>query len=420
MKHPFHLSAIGALVAIASFPSIAIEEGDFLFGDNVGEIQFNQDPLVAVLNQASRSGTTSSPASDSTFFGEFDVEFLPDAEQATSIVVTQKARLDNISKPIVTSGEDPHFAYVLNKIFFEIFDPGENITQDTLNVDVNLDVHANDPSANVNDTFLVGGSEIDFFTESQAPFYTSNGFFFLDSQGTPSTPQFGGSYLGNGSFTDNGGGDFTVMANLNTDTLPVLVDTSVGIDVETFLQVTNLQTFGGTETTILNSTNTFVMTITANNAATRFRRVQKDGIVQPDGIIQGKGQNRIARRPIAGQTFRTFVSGQKRVNWRVENNGPDVNLEAGPRSIRLKGPTNSSRQRFLYFNKSTGRTNITGLLVRGRFVLAPHAAGQGDNIEVRVISKRRRFGSRRLNSFNLDARTPVNRVDVNRLQVISQ
>ena len=209
-----------------------------------------------------------------------------------------------------------------------------------------------------------------------------------------------------------------------TETTPLIaVENPTGVDVETFLQVTNLETFGSLDKTILDSTNTFVLTITANNAATRFRRFQKD--TSPSSQTDSssaKGQNVIQRRPSRRQTFKTDGHPRKkRITWRVENNGPDINLANGPRSIICKGPRNSSRQKFRYFNKSDGRRNITGLVTRGRFVLAPHVAGQGDNIEAQVIEQTTKVRIEANQFFQYDGKNAqTGAKDVVKLQVISR
>ena len=58
-KHISTTFSVTILVALTNL-TLAVEESDFGFGDNVGEIQFNDDPIVAVVNQFSRSGSSSS------------------------------------------------------------------------------------------------------------------------------------------------------------------------------------------------------------------------------------------------------------------------------------------------------------------------------------------------------------------------
>ena len=93
-KHISTAFSVAILVALTNL-SLAVGESNFGFGDNVGEVQFNNDPIVAVVNQFSRSGSPSSAASSNQFTSEFEVQFIPNEQEATSIMITQKGFVEN-------------------------------------------------------------------------------------------------------------------------------------------------------------------------------------------------------------------------------------------------------------------------------------------------------------------------------------
>ena len=89
--------SVAILVALTNL-SLAVEESSFGLGDNVGGVQFNDDPIIAVFNQFSRSGSLSSAASSNQFSSEFEVQFIPNEQEATSIIVTHKRFVENTER----------------------------------------------------------------------------------------------------------------------------------------------------------------------------------------------------------------------------------------------------------------------------------------------------------------------------------
>ncbi len=89
--------SVAILVALTNL-SLAVEESNFGFGDNVGGVQFNDDPIIAVFNQFSRSGSSSSAASSNQFTSEFEVQFIPNEQEATSIMITHKGFVENTER----------------------------------------------------------------------------------------------------------------------------------------------------------------------------------------------------------------------------------------------------------------------------------------------------------------------------------
>ncbi|MDB3939326.1 hypothetical protein OAK50_02825 [Verrucomicrobiales bacterium] len=85
------------LVALTNL-SITVEESNFGFGDNVGGVQFNDESIIAVFNQFSRSESSSSAASSNQFIGEFELQFIPNEQKANSIMINHKRFVENTER----------------------------------------------------------------------------------------------------------------------------------------------------------------------------------------------------------------------------------------------------------------------------------------------------------------------------------
>ena len=386
------------------------------FGDNISEIEFNGNKKVSDQSTDSRSFISSDSFCVTTFEGSFVINFIGGLDSATSVefiiknlTVLQALGLASVEQKDVLN-------YVRNYGYFEMFDTTGNATDDTLNVHYNLDFDLQDPPNGSSFQSVVGyASAITVKDEAGNTFLDENGFASLDTNGVSSQqPIFGGSYIAEGQSTDEGNGRFS--NELEETYQPVVpLEETLELFSETFGQVF-LQGFDAAESGIweVNSANTLIITLTATNPNVRFRRFQKDVEIQPDTIINNKGQNFITKRPSPRQTQRAVVGRKKKFRWDVENNGPDINLDAGVRSILAKGPRNSSRLKFKY--RSNG-ANVTAAVIRGRFALPPKEPGQGERIIVEALKKKKKFGKSRLESFNLTTRTPAGARDVARLQL---
>ncbi|MDA8634661.1 hypothetical protein N9L71_12995 [Verrucomicrobiales bacterium] len=96
-KHISTVFSVAILVALTKL-SLAVEESNFGFGDNVGGVQFNDDPIIAAFNQFIRSGSLSSAASSNQFTGGFEVQFIHNELEAASIMITHKGFLENTER----------------------------------------------------------------------------------------------------------------------------------------------------------------------------------------------------------------------------------------------------------------------------------------------------------------------------------
>lgn len=396
--------------------SFASVRGENVFGDNISEIEFNGRKKVVTDGLLDDfSDIQSDSVCLQTIFGSFQVEFVGGLDSATSIefIIRNSTVLQSLGLASVTPKDVLN--YVRSYAYFEAFDSEGNNSSDQISVHYDLEFDLLDPvDGTAGDDFvgLLGAFKV---SDAQgSTFIDEEGVASLDSDGVSSQePIFLGAFSGGMSSGSDGVFSNTVEETFGS-TIPL--DTQLEIFVETFAQVFASQIPSGEQVFWgVDSSNTLRITIEAANPSTRFRRVQLSETVQPDGIINGKGQNFIKRRPSNRQTKRATVGKKKRFRWVVENNGPVINLLNGRRAILAKGPRNSSRLKFRYRNRGA---NVTGAVRTGRFVLPIKLPGQGELIVVEAKTKRKKkFGKRRRESFNLDARTGAGTKDVCRLQL---